>query len=141
MFRERKIVTTVSVDEVITRLYGQVRHSFISDRVDQNSFSIHKSITNSPKGVNRMFVDFLFRGTVGANNGQTEITYRVFPPIILVFLWFVQIAIVLKSAFDVLYYGGNVIILIMCLLFPAGLYGFTLWECRECVKKFEARLE
>ena len=141
MFKERRVVTTISYNEVISRLNGQVRYSFVTDRVDENTFSIHKSVTNGPMGDNRRFVDFWFHGTVKKIDEQTEVVYRVTPPKILLALLFVLLAIAIQSLIQVLFFQGSLLFLAASVLFPAALCWFTAWECSECVKDFESRLK
>jgi len=74
-------------------------------------------------------------------DGVTKITYRVTPPAILVILWVILLAVFVRSTLSVIFFHGDAVFLILSLLFPAALYGFTAWECSECVKDFESRLK
>lgn len=140
MFRSRRIVLDTSYEETLRCLKGQIRHSFPMDNVKEDSFSIHRSITNSP-GSTSGFTNFKFSGTIRKIGEQTEIKYRVMPPILLLFVFTFLFAFVVVSVFQLLFSGGSIITLILILLFCSALYGFSAWECSECVKFFESKLK
>ena len=109
MFRKREIVTSHTKEDVISTLTTQKRYSFLTDTVKDSSFTLHRSVTNAPNG-SRPFTDFKFVGTVSIAYAAVEILFR----------------------------GGSALFLFVDFILTASFYGFTAWECSECVKSFKS---
>ena len=137
MFRKREIVTSHTKEDVISTLTTQIRNSFLTDTVDDSCFSLHRSVTNAPNG-NRDFTNFKFVGTVHEFEGKSIIHYRVTPPILFVVLLIVLLGSIVYAAIDILFRGGSALFLFVDFILTASIYGFTAWECSECVKSFKS---
>ena len=137
MFRKREIVTSHSKEDVISTLITQKRYSFLTDTVKDSYFSLHRSVTNAPNG-SRPFTDFKFVGTVYEFEGKSIIRYRVTPPILFAVLFAVLLGSIIYAAIDILFRGGSALFLLVDFILTASIYGFTAWECSECVKSFKS---
>ena len=137
MFRKHEIVTSHTKEEVISTLTTQIRNSFLTDAVDDSSFSLHRSVTNAPIG-SRTFTNFKFVGTVHESEGNSIIHYRVTPPILFAALLIVLLGSIIFAAIDILFRGGSAHFLLVDFILTASIYGFTAWECSECVKSFKS---
>ena len=137
MFRKREIVTSHTKEDVISTLTTQIRNSFLTDTVKDSSFSLHWSVTNAPNG-NRDFTNFKFVGTVHESEGNSIIHYRVTPPLLFVVLLIVLLGSIIYAAIDILFRGGSALFLLLDFILTASIYGFTAWECSECVKSFKS---
>ena len=137
MFRKREIVTSHTKEDVISTLTTQIRNSFLTDTVDGSCFSLHRSVTNAPNG-NRDFTNFKFAGTVHEFEGKSIIRYRVTPPILCILLLIVLLVSIVYAAVEILFRGGSALFLLVDFILTASFYGFTAWECSECVKSFKS---
>ena len=137
MFRRREIVTSHTKEDVISTLATQKRYSFLTDTVKDSSFSLHRSVTNAPNG-NRDFTNFKFVGTVHEFEGKSIIRYRVTPPILCILLLIVLLVSIVYAAVEILFRGGSALFLFIDFILTASFYGFTAWECSECVRSFKS---
>ena len=137
MFRRREIVTSHTKEDVISTLTTQKRYSFLTDTVKDSSFSLHRSITNAPNG-NSHLTNFKFAGTVHELEGKSIIRYRVTPPILFILLLIVLLVSIVYAAVEILFRGGSALFLLVDFFLAASIYGFTAWECSECVRSFKS---
>ena len=137
MFRKREIVTSHTKEDVISTLIAQKRYSFLTDTVKDSYFSLHRSVTNAPNG-SRPFTNFKFAGTVHESEGNSIIHYRVTPPILFAVLFAVLLGSIIYAAIDIFFRGGSTLFLLVDFILTASIYGFTAWECSECVKSFKS---
>ena len=140
MFRKRKYVTEEEFKQLLPRIQEQCKLTYPEDTVLNDSFSIHKSLTNGPRH-SRKFLNFHFTGTVCQSDGKTVLIYHVTPPPLWMAVYLLLCAIALHSVVQVLLGNGSMAFLLISVLFPCLVYGIAEWECTECVKAFNAKLK
>jgi len=140
MFRNREILLSADKDAVLAKLSEQVRLSFVSDKVENDAFSIHCSLVNSSRDRGR-FMEYRFHGTVREDLGGVRVCYRIVPPIMWIVVFCVFLLATLQAGIQSLIAQSGDSRMLIWILIPVTMYVIFALECRECRMNFEKKLK
>lgn len=141
MRKQYHLTLNCTQEEAQRRLKMQQSPFILGEKVDENSFKIHKRPTGllSSRGILRSA--FCFYGEYQQSGTKTEITYQVRPYVTivstylilgLVFLWMIIAAIAIRKDIFLTVIFGTFFLLLFCLI--------THWKKKNCIADFEKRL-
>ena len=139
MYRKRKLILDASLEEVQHKLRCQMRRSYITDKVEEDSFLIHKSITNSPSERNKTV--FRISGKLRAIDQQIELEYQIKPPFKFLSICLLFIFCIFQVFAEFFLVVGNTVFYSITALCALVAIGVMVWEYKECVRIFESKLK